>query len=193
MAKANLIGGEWVEGATIAADVNPSDLSDAVGEYAVADGAQVAVEHRTESLGALLTQQGHELRILAPTLQSDVEPGIWHATQHRNRYERRKVSTASTRRWSSGAGARPSFPKMLVTCFSTARSVTTSCSAMAWFERPSAISSSTSRSRGVRSSSGSSRRARPSSWATTSGSSADPPSATRCTARRSARRRPRGP
>ena len=29
---------------------------------------------------------------------------------------------------------------MLVTCFSTARSVTTSCSAIAWFERPSAIS-----------------------------------------------------
>ena len=48
---------------------------------------------------------------------------------------------------------------MLVTCFSTARSVTTSRSAIAWFERPSAISSSTSRSRGVSSSSGSSRAA----------------------------------
>ena len=131
MAKANLIGGEWVEGATTVADVNPSDLSDAVGEYAVADDAQVAVEHRTESLGALLTQQRDELRILAPTLQSGVEPRFWHATQHRNRYARRKVSTASTRRWSSAAGARPSLLKMLVTCFSTARSVTTSCSAIA--------------------------------------------------------------
>ena len=38
---------------------------------------------------------------------------------------------------------------MLVTCFSTARSVTNIRSAIAWFERPSAISSSTSRSRGV--------------------------------------------
>ena len=45
-----------------------------------------------------------------------------------------------------------------------------------------AISSSTSRSRGVRSSSGSSRRRRPSIRATTSGSSAEPPSATRRTA-----------
>ena len=75
----------------------------------------------------------------------------------------------------------PSLPKMLVTCFSTARSVTTMCSAIALFERPSAISSSTSRSRGVSSSSGSSRRARPTSWETTSGSSAEPPSATRRT------------
>ena len=40
--------------------------------------------------------------------------------------ERRKVSTASTRRWSSSAAARPSLPKMLETCFSTAPSVTTS-------------------------------------------------------------------
>ncbi len=71
---------------------------------------------------------------------------------------------------------------MLVTCFSTARSVTTSCAEIALLERPSAISSSTSRSRGVMSTSGSSRRARPSSWATTSGSSADPPPATRFTA-----------
>jgi hypothetical protein len=38
---------------------------------------------------------------------------------------------------------------MLVTCFSTARSVTTSSSAIAWFDRPSAMSPSTSRSRGV--------------------------------------------
>ena len=38
---------------------------------------------------------------------------------------------------------------MLVTCFSTARSVTTSGSAMPWFERPSAMWPSTSRSRGL--------------------------------------------
>ena len=41
MAKANLIGGEWVHGATTVVDVNPSDLSDVVGEYAVADEDQV--------------------------------------------------------------------------------------------------------------------------------------------------------
>ena len=44
-----------------------------------------------------------------------------------------------------------------MTCFSTARSVTTSSAAIAALERPSAISPSTSRSRGVSSSSGSSR------------------------------------
>jgi acyl-CoA reductase-like NAD-dependent aldehyde dehydrogenase len=38
---ANLIGGEWVAGATSVEDRNPSDLSDVVGEYAVADEAQV--------------------------------------------------------------------------------------------------------------------------------------------------------
>jgi len=37
----NLVGGEWVSGATSTLDVNPSDLSDVVGEFAVADAAQV--------------------------------------------------------------------------------------------------------------------------------------------------------
>ena len=41
---------------------------------------------------------------------------------------------------------------MLATCFSTAPSVTTSAAAIAALERPSAISASTSRSRGVSSS-----------------------------------------
>src|SRR3954453_4074880 len=68
---------------------------------------------------------------------------------------------------------------MLVTCFSTARSVTTIRSAMPVLERPSAISSSTSRSRGVSSASGSSRRWRPTSWLTTPGSTALPPSPAR--------------
>jgi acyl-CoA reductase-like NAD-dependent aldehyde dehydrogenase len=39
--QANLIGGEWVEGATTVLDRNPSDLSDVVGEFAVADETQV--------------------------------------------------------------------------------------------------------------------------------------------------------
>jgi acyl-CoA reductase-like NAD-dependent aldehyde dehydrogenase len=41
MVRANLIGGEWVDGTTTVADVNPSDLSDVVGDYAVADEVQV--------------------------------------------------------------------------------------------------------------------------------------------------------
>ena len=49
---------------------------------------------------------------------------------------------------------------------------------MPWFESPSAISYSTSRSRGVSASSGSTRRLRPTIRATTSGSSAVPPPAT---------------
>jgi aldehyde dehydrogenase (NAD+) len=39
--QANLIGGDWVEGATTVMDRSPSDLSDVVGEFAVADDAQV--------------------------------------------------------------------------------------------------------------------------------------------------------
>ena len=37
----NLIGGEWVDGATARDNVNPSDLSDIVGTYAQADAAGV--------------------------------------------------------------------------------------------------------------------------------------------------------
>jgi alpha-ketoglutaric semialdehyde dehydrogenase len=37
----NLIAGEWVGGASTVADVNPSDLTDVVGEFSVADEAQV--------------------------------------------------------------------------------------------------------------------------------------------------------
>jgi acyl-CoA reductase-like NAD-dependent aldehyde dehydrogenase len=39
---ANLIAGEWVAGASVTRDINPSDLSDVVGEYAQADAAQAA-------------------------------------------------------------------------------------------------------------------------------------------------------
>ena len=37
----NYVGGDWVEGTAVAADVNPSDLSDVIGEYAMGDAAQV--------------------------------------------------------------------------------------------------------------------------------------------------------
>ena len=62
---------------------------------------------------------------------------------------RRYASTASTRRWSALVGGKPSLTKMPATCFCTARAVTTRRSAIARFERPSAMSASTSRSRGV--------------------------------------------
>lgn len=45
--------------------------------------------------------------------------------------------------------ARPSFAKMLAVCLAIARSVTTSCPAAAALDRPCAISSRTSRYRGV--------------------------------------------
>ena len=38
----NYIGGEWVAGKAVIHDVNPSDLSDEVGQYAAADAAQTA-------------------------------------------------------------------------------------------------------------------------------------------------------
>ncbi len=49
MARANFIGGAWIEGSTTVADLNPSDLSEVVGEFAVADEAQVdaAIEAAT--------------------------------------------------------------------------------------------------------------------------------------------------
>ena len=36
----NLINGEWVEGARVSRNINPSDTRDLVGEYAQADAGQ---------------------------------------------------------------------------------------------------------------------------------------------------------
>src|SRR5262245_28269050 len=36
----NLIGGEWVEGASVSRNINPSNTDDVIGEYAYADKAQ---------------------------------------------------------------------------------------------------------------------------------------------------------
>jgi hypothetical protein len=74
---------------------------------------------------------------------------------------------------SAATGSR-SFWKMLVTCFSTPRSVRKTRAAIAEFDNPSAINPSTSRSRGLSSPIGSSRRRRPTSCETTLGSSAEP-------------------
>jgi alpha-ketoglutaric semialdehyde dehydrogenase len=40
MLHANLIGGEWVEGASASRNINPSNTDDVVGEYAQADRGQ---------------------------------------------------------------------------------------------------------------------------------------------------------
>jgi hypothetical protein len=63
------------------------------------------------------------------------------------------MSVASTRRWSSAAGSRPSFEKIEPTWVSTVFGETNSRSQIAWFERPSAISPRISRSRPVSASS----------------------------------------
>ena len=67
-------------------------------------------------------------------------------------------------------------------CFSAAPSLITSDVAIPTLVLPSAIAASTSRSRGVSAASRSSRRRLTISWATTSGSSAVPPAATRASA-----------
>ena len=71
---------------------------------------------------------------------------------------------------------------MLVMCFSTAAWLTNSASAIPRLDFPSAIAASTSRSRGLSVVERPSLPARPSMRATTSGSSALPPEATRSTA-----------
>jgi hypothetical protein len=45
----NFIAGEWIAGADVSRNINPSDLSDVIGEYARADGAQAA--HDGQKLG----------------------------------------------------------------------------------------------------------------------------------------------
>src|SRR5207247_2423199 len=62
------------------------------------------------------------------------------------------ASTARTRRLSSSLSGRPSLRKIAWTSRSTARELRKSSLPIARFERPSAISESTSRSRSVRSS-----------------------------------------
>ena len=84
--------------------------------------------------------------VLAPVWRQAARRALALAVQEA---ERRNARTASTRRWSSSLAGRSSLAKMFETCFSTAPGVTTSSRAIAAFVRPSAISASTSRSRGV--------------------------------------------
>ena len=89
----------------------------------------------------------------------------------------RNSSAALTRLLTSCASASPSLRKIALMCFSTARLVSTSDSAIAVLLLPSAISASTSRSRGVSSASGErSARARAvTSTSTILGSITEPP------------------
>ena len=51
MTHANLIGGEWIRGTDAVIDVNPSNTSDVVGEYARASAEQVDHAHRRSTPG----------------------------------------------------------------------------------------------------------------------------------------------
>src|SRR6266446_1160274 len=75
--------------------------------------------------------------------------GVADHTLATSGYDCRKAITARTRRWVFAATGSRSFWKMLVTCFSTPRSVRKTRAAIAEFDNPSAINSSTSRSRAL--------------------------------------------
>ena len=92
---------------------------------------------------------------------------------------RRNVRTAWTRRCSDSTALICNLSKILVMCFSTAGTLMTRASAMPRFDFPSAIAAITSSSRGVSLAMTLRLRRRPSIRATTSGSTALPPSATR--------------
>src|SRR5437016_11515473 len=57
----NLIGGEWMDGASASRNINPSDTGDVVGEYAQADAAQtreaIAAARRAFPAWSLSTPQ----------------------------------------------------------------------------------------------------------------------------------------
>ena len=68
----NFIAGEWVEGAAVTRNINPSDTNDVVGEYAQADAAQTdaAIEaaHAAFPAWARTTpQERHDILLRAST------------------------------------------------------------------------------------------------------------------------------
>jgi len=56
----NFINGEWLEGKGVRENINPSDLTDIVGEYAQADKTQAEAANRAKS--EFLSRTSHELR-----------------------------------------------------------------------------------------------------------------------------------
>ena len=68
----NFIAGEWVDGAAVTRDINPSDTNDVVGEYAQADAAQTAAAieaaHAAFPAWARTTpQERHDILLRAST------------------------------------------------------------------------------------------------------------------------------
>lgn len=100
--KRNFIGGEWLEGANAADNINPSDLSDIIGEYAHASAAQTqqaidaayqassawgnsSIQHRSEildNIGSEILQRREELGELVSREEGKTLPeGIGEATR----------------------------------------------------------------------------------------------------------------
>jgi aldehyde dehydrogenase (NAD+) len=100
--KRNFIGGEWLEGANAADNVNPSDTSDIVGEYAHASAAQTqqaidaayqassawgnsSIQHRSDildNIGSEILQRREELGELVSREEGKTLPeGIGEATR----------------------------------------------------------------------------------------------------------------
>ena len=100
--KRNFIGGEWLEGANAADNINPSDTSDIIGEYAHASAAQTqqaidaayqassawgnsSIQHRSDRLdniGSEILQRREELGELVSREEGKTLPeGIGEATR----------------------------------------------------------------------------------------------------------------
>jgi aldehyde dehydrogenase (NAD+) len=100
--KRNFIGGEWLEGANAADNINPSDTSDIVGEYAHASAAQTqqaidaayqassawgnsSIQHRSDildNIGSEILQRREELGELVSREEGKTLPeGIGEATR----------------------------------------------------------------------------------------------------------------
>ena len=100
--KRNLIGGEWLEGANAADNINPSDTSDIIGEYAHASAAQThqaidaayqassawgnsSIQHRSDildNIGSEILQRREELGELVSREEGKTLPeGIGEATR----------------------------------------------------------------------------------------------------------------
>ena len=100
--KRNFIGGEWLEGANAADNINPSDTSDIIGEYAHASAAQTqqaidaayqassawgnsSIQHRSDildNIGSEILQRREELGELVSREEGKTLPeGIGEATR----------------------------------------------------------------------------------------------------------------
>ena len=100
--KRNFIGGEWLEGANVADNINPSDTSDIIGEYAHASAAQTqqaidaayqaslawgnsSIQHRSDildNIGSEILQRREELGELVSREEGKTLPeGIGEATR----------------------------------------------------------------------------------------------------------------